>query len=376
MIEFFEPQEIMGAQTLRLAAESQNGGGDIFEIAATVKRIEPGDTEGWEREWRMLAERVEARAQAELAAGHTQAAMRHFFHANNYYRQSDLMIRGPDPRKRERFVKASGLFQEAAKLHTPPIERIEVRCGGETYDGYFCHPIGPASNNTTSGNTASGKWPVCFLIGGADAYAEEIFFSGRQALERGMALFLVDTPGRGSSLYVKEIWARPDYEVPVMASIDYLVGREDVDPERIGVIGISMAGYYAPRAAAFDKRIKALVAWCGTYDLIEDALDFNPRNLHTLSWIVGAKGEADLREKLKDFTLKDVAGQITCPTLISHGKNDALMSAEGAVKLYDAIASEDKELRIWDTPPGAGHCQFDAWTQAIPHMLDWLADRI
>ena len=83
-------------------------------------------------------------------------------------------------------------------------------------------------------------------------------------------MLLVDTPGRGSSMYLRGIPTRPDYEVPGMASIDWLVSRPEVDPDRIGLMGISMAGYYAPRVAAFDERVKALIAWCGCYSLLDD----------------------------------------------------------------------------------------------------------
>ena len=71
---------------------------------------------------------------------------------------------------------------------------ITVRCGDEEYDGYFCHPVNPKP----------GKWPAVLFLGGADAYAEEIYFGGKQMLERGWAMLLVDTPGRGSSIYLRE----------------------------------------------------------------------------------------------------------------------------------------------------------------------------
>src|SRR4029434_7130242 len=87
-------------------------------------------------------------------------------------------------------------------------------------------------------------------------------------LERGWAMLLVDTPGRGSSMYLKGIKTRPDYEVPSQACIDYHVSRPEVDPDRIALVGISMAAYYAPRVAAFDKRVKTLICWSGCYSIL------------------------------------------------------------------------------------------------------------
>ena len=80
-------------------------------------------------------------------------------------------------------------------MNESTIEVVTVRCGNEEYDGYFCHPVNPKP----------GKWPAVLFLGGADAYAEEIYFGGKQMLERGWAMLLVDTPGRGSSIYLKGI---------------------------------------------------------------------------------------------------------------------------------------------------------------------------
>lgn len=369
MFDFFNPTEPFGAQTLRLVAEAQEGGGDVFDIARLSRRVEAGDNEGWEREWLALAEVCEDRARMALAAGQRDTARRNFFHANQYYRMSDVFLIGADPKKAERFAKSQETFRAAAALNSPPIEVISVQCGDEVYDGYFCHPDNPAP----------GNWPAVFLIGGADAYGEEIYFSGRQVVERGLALILVDTPGRGSSMYLKGIPTRPDYEVPVMASIDYLAARPEVDPERIGVIGISMAGYYAPRAAAFDSRIKALVGWCGCYSLLDDLYLYCEHLRPTVQRLLGQVSDEEARRLLKDFTMEGVASNITCPTLITHGTDDRLMDVEGAKRLFAAISSADKTLRLIDGADGHGgalHCSHDKWAENVPSMLDWLAERL
>ena len=158
MIDFFEPSDPFGGQTQRLIAEAQQGGGDVFEIARTCREIESGDTAGWERAWLNLAERTEADAKNSFRAGNLRTAMNSYFHANQYYRQSDVFLQEPDD-KRERFLKAQGCFRAGAELHPTPIEVIEICCGDDVYDGYFCAPADPAP----------GRWPAVFLIGGADA---------------------------------------------------------------------------------------------------------------------------------------------------------------------------------------------------------------
>jgi len=369
MFDFFTPTHPFGGQTLRLVAQAQQGGGDVFDIARTCNKIEPGDKDGWEREWLNLAQHIEAKAKEALAAGYKQTAMQYFFHANQYYRMADVFLTfAQETKKAERFRKAQENFRAAANLHQPKIEIITVRCGSEEYDGYFCHPVNPKS----------GKWSAVFFIGGADSYAEEIYFAARPMLDRGWAVLLVDTPGRGSSIYLKGIKTRSDYEVPGKACIDYLMNRPEIDAERIGLVGISMAGYYAPRVAAFDKRIKALIAWSGCYGILEDLYDFCVHLQPTVQRLLGGVSDDEARRLLKDYTMAGIAKNITCPTLITHGAADTLMSVEGAKRLFSEIGAKDKALRIYDQadPGGRIHCSHDYWAHNVPFMLDWLEERL
>jgi len=369
MFDFFTPTHPFGGQTLRLVAQAQEGGGDIFEIARTCAKIEPGDKSGWERSWLELAQATEAKAKAALANDHRHTAIRWFLNANQYYRMSDVFLTyAQNEVKAERFRKAQECFRAAAKLHEPKIEIISVRCGAEEYDGYFCHPVQPKP----------GKWPAIFFMGGADAFAEEIYFGARPMLERGWAVLLVDTPGRGASIYLKNIATRADYEVPGKACIDYLVARPEVDAKRIALIGISMAGYYAPRVAAFDERVKALIAWSGCYSILEDLYDFCVHLQPTCQRLLGSVSHEEARRRLKDFTMAGIAQNISCPTLITHGASDTLMSVDGAKRLFSAIGARDKTLRIYDQndPAGRIHCSHDYWAHNVPYMLDWLAERL
>jgi dipeptidyl aminopeptidase/acylaminoacyl peptidase len=369
MFDFLFPTEPFGGQTLRLVAQAQQGGGDLFDIARTCRDIKPGDKQSWEKGWHELAQNTEARAREALAAGRKITARDYFFHANQYYRMSDVFLTYQENElKAERFRKAQECFRAGAQLHTPVIEVISVQCGGEKYEGYFCHPD----------RSAAGKWPALLFLGGADAYAEEIYFSAKLMTERGWAVLLVDTPGRGSSMYLKNIGTRADYEVPGKACLDYLFSRPEIDPKRVALIGISMAGYYAPRVAAFDKRIKALIAWSGCYSILDDLYDFCHHLQPTVQRLLRGVSHEDAREQLKDFTMAGIAQNITCPTLITHGDKDTLMSVEGAKRLFAEIGATDKTLRIYNEKDGAGriHCSHDYWAHNVPYMLDWLEERL
>ncbi len=369
MFDFLFPDHPFGGHTLRLLAQAQQGGGDLFDIARAMKHVEAGDRDAWEKAWLELAQKTEARAKEALAAGHRRTAEQYLFHSSNYYRMSDVLLTIAEETKRaERFTRSRVCFRAAADLHEPKIEVVSIRCGGEEYDGYFCHPLNPKAD----------KWPAVLFLGGADAYAEEIYFGGKQMLERGWAMLLVDTPGRGSSIYLKGIKTRPDYEVPGRACIDYLVSRPEVDPNRVALLGISMAGYYAPRVAAFEPRLKALVAWSGCYSVLDDLYDFCVHLQPVCQRLLGGVSPEKARELLKDFTMAGVAKNITCPTLITHGSEDRLMRVEGAKNLFNEISAKDKTLRIYADANDGGriHCSHDYWAHNVPYMLDWLEERL
>jgi dienelactone hydrolase len=369
MFDFFTPTHPFGSQTLRLVAQAQQGGGDIFDIARTCAKIEQGDKDGWERAWFDLAQSIEAKAKKALVEGHKRTATQNFFHANQYYRMADVFLTyEQEQRKAEYFRKAQENFRQAARLHDPTIEVIVVRCGNEEYDGYFCRPLKPARAQS----------PAVLFLGGADAYAEEIYFGARPMLERGWAVLLVDTPGRGSSIYLKGMKTRPDYEVPGKACLDYLLSRPEVDPDRIALIGISMAGYYAPRVAAFDQRAKALIAWSGCYSVLDDLYIFCEHLQPTVRRLLGGVSDAEARRLLKDYSMKGIAQNITCPTLITHGAEDRLMDVGGAKRLFAELGAKDKTLKIYgDSDPGGRiHCSHDYWAHNVPYVLDWLEERL
>ena len=108
------------------------------------------------------------------------------------------------------------------------------------------------------------KPPVLVFACGLDSCKEETETYENPYLARGIATLVFDGPGQGEGEY--DFAIRGDYEVAVKAVIDYIETRKDLDASRIGMAGISLGGYYAPRAAAFEKRIKACLALGGPYD--------------------------------------------------------------------------------------------------------------
>lgn len=366
-IELFPQDEDWSIQTMRLLAQVAVGGADLFECARTAGRIGTRTTDGgtWQREWARTARETAALAQRELDAGHRNTAKKAFFRSCSYYRHSEFFLPSFDPGREEAYRNGTGNFQKAVELSDGVVERIHVPFEGITMDGYIMRPD----------NTGTRR-PTVLFLGGADSWAEElIFLGGNQFPERGLNVVVVDTPGRGSSLRFKGLVSRPDYEVPVAAVLDHLQTRSDVDMDRIGLAGVSFGGYYAPRAAAFEPRVKAVAAWCGTWSILRDFYEFYPPLQQQLQWLSGSKDDAEAREKLAAFTLAGVAERINVPVFVMHGTRDIIMDVTGARQFIDALTVDDVTAEIYD---GAGslHCSYDYLAVAAARLTDWFADRL
>ena len=143
--------------------------------------------------------------------------------------------------------------RQAALPHLrPPGERVEIPYQGKTLAGILRKPAG------------IDKPPVVVMAVGLDSTKEEGDAYEAPFLARGVATLIFEGPGQGEAQYDFPI--RGDYEVPVKAVIDFVEKRSDLDAKRVGMWGVSLGGYYAPRAAAFDKRIKACIALGGPFN--------------------------------------------------------------------------------------------------------------
>lgn len=158
-------------------------------------------------------------------------------------------------RRRSSYQAALAAFAKAVEHVPQPIERVEIGSPDGILPGYLI-PSG-----------TDGPAPVVIFYNGFDVTKELLYgFIGDQFSRRGIACLVIDTPGTGEPLRLRNVASRPDYEVPTTAIVDYLQTRPDIYPDRIGLLGISLGGYYAPRGAAYEHRIKACVAWGAVRD--------------------------------------------------------------------------------------------------------------
>jgi dienelactone hydrolase len=331
-----------------------------------------GDLAAWFDEWHGLAKQVESRGRDALALDRTTTAADDLMRATHYYQWAEAFLPSGDARKVSTIERHLECFRDAIALRPDGIEIVEVPYLDRSLPAYFV----PAS---VEGGAA------VVLFGGLDSCKEELITFALKLAARGIAVLSVDGPGQAEALKLRGIRSRFDYEVPAGAALDYLAGRPEIDPDRIGLIGASMGGYYCARAAAFEPRFAAAVAYGAQYDYRETwirRLNIQPGSpiaapAHHLFDVLGVESWEAALAVLEAFTLRGVAGRISCPFLIVHGENDRQILPEDAAALYEEIGSEVKELRIFkDEEGGSAHCQIDCPEPAQSYMADWLADRL
>jgi pimeloyl-ACP methyl ester carboxylesterase len=384
-------------QTLRALAYTTFGGAEPGEVFVTIERIPEGDREAWHAEWSRTADRVAEQVDEALAAGSDATARDAALRAHTYYRTAEFFLPPDDPRRSPTYERSREAFRTALDRLPHPAERVAVPYEGTTLPGYLYRPADA---------TAAEPLPTVVCLGGFDSLAEELYFlcGVPAALERGFAVYCFDGPGQGAPLREAGLTARPDWEAVVGSVLDHLVEREGVDADRIGVVGASFGGYYAPRAAAFDDRIAACVAFDHFFggwhasahehpwlaraflsapDALVNALaSLGARSvdgawfLQQGKWVFGVESAADLQRALRAYSLSGVGREIDCPTLLLAGEDDHLVPV-GLLEETVAELTCPTTVRRFGTETGAAeHCQVGNLRLASATVYDWLDERL
>jgi len=355
-------------QYRRGLGETQEGGGTVSECFLVASRIVGGDKESWHREWLKVGDANFERGLAEEARGHVRTAQNCWLRAADYYRQAEFFLEPHDPRRLATFTKMERSSHKFLEYLTPPGEVLEIPYEGKSLFAYFVRaPF------------AVARQPCLISMGGLDSIKDEMWFmQAHGALQRGIAVLMIDGPGQGGTLRRHGIPNRPDYEVPIGRCIDYLLTRPDVDPARIAVCGSSLGGYYAARAGSMEPRLAAAISHGAIWDIHD--LWKNADETHGLAshikWVFGVRTMREAVERARAFTLDGVLERMRCPYLIVHGGHDVLgMSHATRTYEYGKAKGVDVTLRfVMPEETGAEHCQHDNPTIGQELMADWLAD--
>jgi pimeloyl-ACP methyl ester carboxylesterase len=360
-----------------------NSGGLIDEVDRACRPIreaaangEDAGTPDFLRAWTALTDQLVAQAEEAEKARRTRTAGQLYARATNYLCQAERMLSNADPNRLPTYRRVLELQQKAFDLRDPQVTRVAIPYEGTTLPAYFS-PAGPTLDRPS---------PVVVLVNGLDSTKEHMYSSGHWAelAARGISCLMLDQPGTGEALRLQGLTARIDAEVWAGAAVDWLLTRDDVDPARIGVVGWSLGGYFAPRAAAFEKRFALAVAWGANHNwgavqrrrLEREGERPVPHYWEHVLWVWG---HSDLDEFIRfadGVHLDGVVERITVPFLIAHGANDRQIPLEYAHRSYEqAVNSPRRELRIFTADEGANeHIGLDHLPHVSTFVADWVAE--
>jgi alpha-beta hydrolase superfamily lysophospholipase len=343
-------------------------------VRAIAAQGEDAGTEAFFAAWGNLADRVLDLGREAEAAGHGLSAAEKYCRATAYYITAERMqSRHYEPR-RAMYRKMLDTMNRAIAVGGMNCERVEIPYEGASFPALLVRGEG------------AGTRPCVVFCNGLDSVKEMMFLTVRDTFaRRGISCLMVDQPGVGEPLRLHDMTAIPDTERWAGAAVDYLETRSDVDPRRIGIMGWSLGGYYAPRAAAYEKRFALCVAWGANHDwgelqrrrLAHEGDRPVPHYWDHVMWVWGKSDMDSFMALMPLVTLKGHLGCINVPFLITHGGNDRQIPLEYAHQSYaEAVNSPDRELKIFSAREGGvEHVSADNMEPVRSYIADWIADR-
>ena len=313
----------------------------------------------WFDFWMKRADDYEAMGDVALDQGYTISAG-YWFWVGSMAAQYAQFLWFDERRPRGQLRKAE-LYHRAAPLLDPPAERIDLPIDDTVVIGYLRLP-----------KNAEGPVPCAVLLGGLESTKEESYMFENLLLERGVATFTFDGPGQGEMF--EDVALAGDYHRYTSLVLDHLVTQtQTINPDRIGVLGRSLGGHYALRAASMDDRFIACVSWGGFVQM--DDWDFE-YPMTKLSWKYVTKSpDLDTAQiRVRDaIDVRPVLGNLKCPTYILHGAKDETPITE--VDLVKDLAVNTAKLVI-DIEPEGDHCCHNLGPAPRFRMADWLVTEL
>ena len=330
-------------------------GVDYNDFVRTTSGVERWDE--WLDAWVRTGDMHLALAQEADSQGHAISAGEAYVRAALSYHFAKFVWMVDMDRHRAAAKKAVSALYLAHRLLDPTAERIEASFDGAALAANLRRPASPP------------RPPLVLLLPGLDSTKEEFFYWENVFLARGLATLSLEGPGQGETGYHTHI--RPDYEIAVRAALDALAGREDLDLDRVGAVGVSLGGDYAPRAAAFEPRLKAAVAIGGPYNFGECWAQLPPITRETFIHHSGAADDAEAQSRAAALDLAPVLGRVRQPLLVVFGKLDRLIPWQHA----ERVAAEAPNAKLVIYPEGNHVCNNIPYKYR-PLVADWIREQL
>lgn len=379
------------------------GGGDVGEAEAAAAGVKDGDDGSFYEAFVKYARRRIEEGDAASKKGHLSTALDCYLRAASFLGIAYHPIYGTpvDPRLVDAFHLQMDTFDRAMALHDPPGQKLAIPYENTTLPGYFLRAPGHANEVR----------PVVIVGGGWDStYAENYVGIGVAALLRGYHVVLHDGPGQGRPLVDERLPLRHDWDKVVTPVVDATLALDGVDPDRIVFHSWSLGGYFAPRVAAYEHRLAAIVADPGQLDvgtkffaimkafgLDDDAVarlpeispddaakvmaelaknrSMNWKIVQRGFWTNGAPDLASYLVEMAKWKLEpEEVAAIRSATLITAAQSDPVSS--NAKDLYDALACPKTFIEFTDADGAGAHCEALNRSMANRVIIDWLDETL
>lgn len=325
---------------------------DLQDLRARIR-----DLSDWCEAWSGFARAAEERGDRALAAGLSLTAGSELARASLYYFFAQFMLFHDPATKRVAYEHAARTLRRAASHLAPPLQPVEIPFRAITLPAYLRVPAG------------ASRPPCVILLGGLDTTKEEQLVISTLCAQRGLATLAFDGPGQGETS--SKLPLTPEFDRALVAVLDFLEARAEVDPARVGIIGRSLGGHYGPKIAALDRRIKAVTAWGAMYHLRNHAT-IPKLTRDGFVYVTGSRTLEEVGPYFDSIDLEGLASRITCPLQIVHGGLDRITPTENATRLA-AEAKGPVDLLFWED---SVHCAHDRSHICRPAMADFMAKHL
>ncbi|RRW40414.1 alpha/beta hydrolase [Pseudomonas luteola] len=380
MFRYF-PTNYVWNLSVDLAIESGARIGEIEEMCAPLieasKQPDAAGTQAFRETWAKMADKLCALAKEDEAQGRLLSAGEKYNRAATYLITCERLQAHSSPGRLELYQRFLSTFQRGISLSRENCERVEIPYEGKVLSGLYVRAEG-----------VNGPAPVLVQVNGLDSTKEMKYRVGLPAwlARRGVASLVIDQPGTGEAIRLHELKARYDSEHWASRVVDWLETRDDIDPRRIGLEGVSLGGYYCPRAVAFEPRFACGVVWGANHDWrdvqkrrLEKEGSFPvPHYWEHVRWVWGGKDIEEFMQIAENVHLDGILDRIKVPFLVTHGEKDSQIPLKWAHRTYEQLINSPKrELKIFtEREGGVQHSSFDNSINAGQYIADWVAETL
>lgn len=380
MFKYF-PTNYVWNLSVDLAIEMGARIGEIEEMCAPLqeasKAPDAAGTQAFRETWSKMADKLCALAEEDEARGRLLSAGEKYNRAATYLITCERLQAHGAPGRLALYQRFLDVFARGIRLSKENCERVEIPYEGKVISGLYVRVEG-----------VQGPAPILVQVNGLDSTKEMKHRVGLPAwlARRGVSSLVIDQPGTGEALRLHGMTARFDSEHWASRVVDWLETREDVDARRIGLEGVSLGGYYCPRAVAFEPRFACGVAWGANHDwrdvqkrrLEKEGSLPVPHYWAHVQWVWGAKDIDDFMRIAENVHLDGVVEKIKVPFLVTHGEKDSQIPLKWAQRTYEQLVNAPKrELKVFtEREGGVQHSSFDNSINAGQYIADWVAETL